>query len=434
MNYRQGVVTGVAAAAAAAAVAGGAWWLATSKTAPPEAAKTPLPASVAKIAKEDAFNTVTLTPEGEDRLKVQVAKVENKPVRRQRLYGGEVVVPPGSGAIVSAPVAGTLKASPKGLPKAGASVQKGQTVMLLLPVLTAEGSANLKLSMDDLEGQAKSAAEALKGAKDAYDRAVRIKKNAGGAQKDVDATKSAYDAANEALTGLKNRRDKLTKILGDLEKGTAEPIPIDCPAEGIVRNVSALPGQSVHAGAVLFEVFDPRTAWIRVPVYVGDEPDVDQKAEARVGPLTHRPDKRDDGVPLLKKPDESFVAAKPADAPPAANVLAGTADLFYEMANPKGEYRPGQRVAVVVAPARRGVEPDGAERGGAVRHLRQRLGVRADGGPDVRAAADRGAGRGRAGRRAGLRAGRRDDCGRGRGGGTVRGRGRVREVSLKFES
>lgn len=143
------------------------------------------------------------------------------------------------------------------------------------------------------------------------------------------------DIATKALGAATARRDLLNKVVGQAESGTTAPVPVDAPDDGELRAVSALPGQTVPAGAALFEVVNLDRVWVRVPVYVGDLPDLDPAAPAAIGPLTARP-----GDPTRP--------ASPVAAPPAANPAAGTADRFYALDNRETKYAPGQRVGATL--------------------------------------------------------------------------------------
>jgi cobalt-zinc-cadmium efflux system membrane fusion protein len=113
-------------------------------------------------------------------------------------------------------------------------------------------------------------------------------------------------------------------------------LPITAPVAGLLRNLSALPGQSVPAGAALFEVADFDKVWVRVPVYVGDQDDIDPKRDVAVGALT-------------AKPGDKMHAAKRTAAPPTANSAAGTVDLYFELDNRTPSFSPGHRVSVAVS-------------------------------------------------------------------------------------
>jgi cobalt-zinc-cadmium efflux system membrane fusion protein len=357
MSYRSGLITGIVTTALVAGAIGATWWFAVAK--PREQAKpsTPgVPATVAKPFKEDQVATVVLTADADAKLAVRLAPVVRKPMPRRRTFGGEIVVPPGRSLIVSAPLAGTLKTGAALFP--GQVVKAGQPVLHLAPILDPVGRANLTASRVDAEGQVKTADEQLKLARITHDRAKEVLAGGGGRQRDVDDATAAMEVAKQAHAAAVARRDLLAKVLGELDSGTAAPIPVEAPADGILRNVSAMPGQTVPAGAILFEVMSLDTVWIRVPVYVGDRDEI-VGGVATIGPLAAL----------------AGSASRPAfavPAPPTANPVVGTVDLFFWTLNPEitddrwktlaggvggfavapfvGQtFTPGQRVAVSVA-------------------------------------------------------------------------------------
>ena len=332
MSYRSGVLTGAVAGLLLAGAAFAGWRVLTVSPAGGKPAPPPIPADVPKVFKEDQAATVTLTAEAEDRLKIGTAKVERRPVPRTRLYGGEVTIPPGQAVVVSAPLAGLLRPAGKAAPSAGFAVKRGEPVYELLPILDPVGRANLTASKVDAEGQVKAADEQLKAAHVVLDRTKNVLAGGAGSQRMVDDAQAQVDLAAKALEAAKARRDLLDKVVGQVEAGTTAPVPLAAPQDGVVRALSALPGQTVPAGAALFEVVDLSRVWVRVPVYVGDLPDVDAAAPAAVGPLTARP-------------TDATRPASPVAAPPAANPAAGTADLYYALDNREAGYRPGERVA-----------------------------------------------------------------------------------------
>ena len=337
MTYRSGVVTGAVGVLLLAGAAGVGWKL---MAAPPAAGEkhTPpaVPASVPKVFQEAGAAGVTLTPEGEARLAAKVVPVERRPVPRVRVYGGEVTVPPGQAVVVSAPLAGVLRPAGTTLLVAGMAVKSGQPVFQLLPLLDPVGRANLTASKVDAAGQVEAAQEQLKGAQIGLDRAKKVLGGGAGTQRSVDEAQVLVDVATKALAATTARRQLLDAVVGQTEAGTAAAVPVTAPVDGVLRVVGALPGQTVPAGAVLFEVVDLSRVWVRVPVYVGDLADIDPAAPAAVGPLTARP-----GGPTRP--------ATPVSAPPAANPAAGTSDVMYTLDNRDARYSPGQRVGATLA-------------------------------------------------------------------------------------
>jgi hypothetical protein len=86
-------------------------------------------------------------------------------------------------------------------------------------------------------------------------------------------------------------------------------------------------------GAALFEVVSTDTVWVRVPVYVDLLNEIVLDAQAEIVGM----DGRHDATPRI---------AHPIAAPPSADPLSTTADLFYSLVNRDGSLRPGQRVGI----------------------------------------------------------------------------------------
>lgn len=336
MHIRRAVLTGFLSALFCAALAGAAWWLANLETSGArKPAAPPVPALIPKVLKEDQVNAITLTAEAVERLALRTGPVERKPVRRARVYGAEVMVPPGQALLVSAPLAGTLRAPAGAFPRPGETVKKGQPVVELLPLLAPEGRVNLIAAKIEADGQVKSAQTQLDAAQVALDRAERLLQGRAGSQRAVDEARAQVELAKKAVEAATARRDLMQKVVGELDRGTAAPLTLESPQDGLLRNVSALPGQTVPSGAALFEVVNLDRVWVRVPVCVGDLPEVDVGDEVAVAPLPARP-----GSPGLP--------ARPVTAPPSANPAAGTVDLFYGLDNRAARYSPGHRVGVRV--------------------------------------------------------------------------------------
>lgn len=334
-SHRQ-VATSLLMIAVAALVGAFAWRLATDKpAAPATAAKAPPPANVAKVVKEEALATVTLTEEALNRLGVKTAPLERKTLRRVRFYGGEAMIPTGKAVIVSAPLAGIVRAPAAGLKQVGRDVKKGEALLMLSPLLSPEARTMIAAQMVDAEGQENNARTTLEATTIALDRARKLLRDEAGSRRNVDEAQAAYEVASKTLEAAAARKSILTKIAGELHNGTASPLPIDAPSDGILRNLNAMPGQAVASGAALFEVADMQTIWLRVPVPVSDMSELARDQEALVGPLVENR-----AAPKLR--------ARSIPAPPTANALSGTVDLYYEMSNAKNETTPAERLGVEI--------------------------------------------------------------------------------------
>jgi RND family efflux transporter MFP subunit len=298
-------------------------------------AKHESPATIAKVANEADFNTIVLTPEAVERLGIKTQPIERRKVPRSRVFGGEVMIPAGQTILIAAPLGGMLEAPPGGLPPPGQNVKKGQLLITLLPLLTPEARTTLEATRIDAEGLVKNSRTQQEAASIALDRAKRLFREQAGSQRIVDESQAQYDIATRSLEAAQARFDLLDKTLGQLGRGVATPIDSAAPHDGMLRTISVQSGQTVPAGAALFELVDTTQVWIRTPVYVGDQSELNTAADAAVGNLSGAP-------------GQTTWVAHPVVAPPSANALAATIDLFYALDNHKLGLKPGQRVGVRV--------------------------------------------------------------------------------------
>ena len=333
MSYRSGVMTGVFGTVLCGGACVVAWWIANSTPAAAKTEKPAPPATVTKVLKEDEINLIKLTPEAVQRVGIETAAVERRSVPQSRTYGGEAMIPFGQTVLVAAPLGGELHVTDKGLPRPGSQVRKGQPILSLSPLLTPEARTTLAAARVDAEGQIKNALTQVEGTRIAHQRAKKLLRDDVGSQRNVDETQAQFEFAQKTFEAAEARRDLLVKALGEFDKGTGAPLMIEAPTDGMLRALSAQPGQVVPAGGALFEIVDLSRMWIRVPVYVGDRSDLAADADADV-------------VPLTARPGPTSQRARPVAAPPSANPLAGTVDLYYELANAESPLAPGQRVGV----------------------------------------------------------------------------------------
>ena len=319
-------------------------------------AKSPPPAKVAQPANEKDLATITLTPQAEQRLGIRTVAVERNTLPRQRILSGEVLVPPGQSVLVAAPVSGTL-AAPKGreVPLPGAAVAQDQPIFTLIPLLTpersvltpaervrmAESRAALATSQIDAEKDIQTAKVKLEAAEIARRRADQLLRDGVGTRQALEEADAQLSVARKSLEAAEARYALVKDIQLDTPEGSAQPRTITAPVGGTLSKVSAVPGATVVAGTALFEVFQPDRVWIRVPVYVGLWRDVDTGKDAVI-------------TEFGQAPQPGGRKAAPVAAPPSANALAATLDLFYELPNDRGDLRPGHKVAVTLTMQSRG--------------------------------------------------------------------------------
>lgn len=307
--------------------------------------KAEAPANVPNIPKEDKLNDFELTPKAEERLGIVTAPIEKRATVRMRTYGSEVVLPTGASLIVAAPLAGFLQ-PPKngGIPAVGARVRKGQPIYALVPQLNGKSifSPAEKLSLlqarlvleqarTEAEGQVQQTTVQVDAAKIALERAERLLKGDVGTKRVVDEATAALSLAEKAYGAAAARKKLLDNMRIDEGAGDDNPLVVDAPQDGVIRVEHAKANEAVAAGAPLFEVMNTSLVWVKVPVYVGELAEIAEDQPARLTSLEDRHGSKG-------------VMARPVGAPPTAIANASTVDLYYEIENGDGKFRPGQKV------------------------------------------------------------------------------------------
>lgn len=310
-----------------------------------ESAK-PVPAAVVdQIAHEDQLNKIHLTVDAERRLGITTTGVAVRRMEQFRSYAGEVALPTGASLIVSAPVGGTLQAATKSPPRIGTVLAAKQPVFLLLPLLSperevltpaerirfAEAKNTVAQSQIDAAGQVQQSQVQVEAAQIAVERAERLLKEQVGTARAVDDAQAQLSLAKKTLEAAESRKRLVDDIKLDEDPGKLKPLVIESPRQGVLRTEHVAPGEVVAAGAPLFEVMDVTTVWIRVSVYAGEAQSLAAGEVALISDLADRA-----GAKQWK--------AAPIDAPPTAVPLAAAVDLYYELPNADGTFKPGERV------------------------------------------------------------------------------------------
>ncbi len=285
------------------------------------------PAKVENPVKESDLATIKLTPQAEQRLGIVTAPVEFRLVNRTRDYSGEVVTPTDRTIIVSSPMTGTLAAPESGAQlSAGMFVKKGETLLRLTPYLAPERDLRVQLERD-----VAAATERVNAARLRLERAQQLLNDRAGS---VKAVEQAREETNLAENDLQSARRRL-EIYDRGPLSSDQNVNITAPISGLIQKVNVAPGQATTGGAAICEITSQSTVWIRVPVYVGELNQIARTQAARIHGLAASP-----GAPVRM--------ARPVAAPPSANSIASTVDLYYQIANRDGSLRPGQRLGVTL--------------------------------------------------------------------------------------
>ena len=284
------------------------------------------PAKIANPVKEADLSTITLTAEAEQRLGIETTVIQARDVPVERQIGGELLLPPGRTAPVAAPVGGRVEAVPGVTLVAGAAVRQGQAVLRLVP--QEAPSRDLRVTYETDLAAARARFEA---AERQLARARQLLKNEVGSQKSVEQAESEFAQAKAANDAASERLARLNERPLDADI----TVPVVSPVGGVLRQVFTAPGQVVTGGAPLFEAVDVRTLWVRVPLYVGDLAVFRSATSAAVDALG----------------GGSTRMANRVKGPPTADAQSSSADLYFQLDNPDGTFRPGQQVGVTIAAA-----------------------------------------------------------------------------------
>jgi len=271
---------------------------------------------------ETSLTTLTLTDDAQKRLGIETGQAERRRIVTTRSLGGEVLVTGGAQATVTAPLAGTLGVDTR-LPAVGAAVTKGDVILTLFPL--APGERDVRVEAERVVAEAVGRQEMA--AKRA-ERARTLAQDGAGSVRAFEESQADLAVADAALKAARDRLALAARGVSAL--GT---IRLESPQSGVLRALHATPGQTVGAGAPLFDVISIDSVWIRVPVFAGDVESIDRRSPVEV-------------VPLGTAAGTKGTTATPIAAPPSADAATAGVDLFYSLPNVDRSLRPGQRMSV----------------------------------------------------------------------------------------
>ncbi|MDB4974450.1 MAG: Nickel-cobalt-cadmium resistance protein NccB [Myxococcaceae bacterium] len=272
---------------------------------------------------ESELTRVRFSARAAQRLALERAVVQAESVPSMRLYGGDVIIPPGRSLIVTAPVSGELHRASKEVPVLpGAAVHQGDVLLTLVPFAPLDRDVRARAEREVSATSAQlSAAEA---------RVTRLSQL--GAERAV--SRRAYEEAVAArdilradVRAAQSRASsmRVTPLLSDVG------LTIKAPSDGVIRTLSALPGQAVSAGASLLEIVQVSSLQVRVALYAGDLARREATQAVRIRALS---------APL----DQSY-AAGPIAGPPTAAPERATVDQYFALPA-DAPFLPGERVLV----------------------------------------------------------------------------------------
>lgn len=286
----------------------------------------PKPVAPAKVSnggiQEADLATVTLTEPAARRLGIRAEPIEIGGSHKQSTFSGEVVVPPGRLLTVTAPVAGRVSTD-RSTPSSGAPVTEGAMVFRLLPLLPVQRDLRVTVEAEVATAEARVGA-----ARKRLARAEQLLRDRVGTVREQEQSAHDLEIASNDLAAARRKLEQLNRAPLDADVS----IPVAAPRDGVLRGIFASSGQTVAAGAPLFEVESAQVIWIRVPVYAGEATEA-ARATASIQSMAGGPSR----------------PARRVAAPPTADPAAITVHLYYELDNSPAQLRPGEKVNVTLA-------------------------------------------------------------------------------------
>jgi len=259
-----------------------------------EEAEEDAPADTISFLKEQQWPIGLLTVEAKEQELVEHLDV---PAR--------VIVPPGSGALVSSQITGKVLPPIDGrFPRIGEDVQQGQVLAIVEPSITGAEAvqmvanhaqletldAGLAVKQLDVETQIRSAELALARASEIHQRQERLSQQGVTAGKELLLAKYEVDLAETRLAGLKTllpsyaeARRRLATVLGRMHStgdGNKEQedlsVALRSPIAGTIVEVKATSGELITGSHQLFRVVNLDTLWIEANVSEYDLSRVEQ--------------------------------------------------------------------------------------------------------------------------------------------------------------
>ncbi len=289
-----------------------------------EAKKVP-PATQSNPTTESAVNSITLTPAAVNRIGIETVSIEEEAVNNSRLFSAEVVAVPGKMLTVTAPVAGTLMPSGTAI-TAGTQLTKGQPMYRFVILPSEKDMLSAQQEVAQRQVQLTTATEKV-------NRATRMYEEKSGSLRGKQEAEAELATIVSALNVAKGR---LELLQGNTNNATAKlsTLNMQSPISGTVLKVYSSPSQVLSASAPILDIVALDPVWVRVPLYAGDEKSVDKGKDAIVQSLSDN--------------HQSMVRAKSIAGPQTSDPLATSVDLYYELENSKGAFRPGQKISVIL--------------------------------------------------------------------------------------
>ncbi len=303
---------------------------------PKKAAGTSTPATGAKPKTEADLVRIELTAKEVKSLDVRSAPATSAKVQERLKIHGFVMAQPGREVVLTAPVAGYIRAPvpAENLPVPGRTARRDAELFRLEPVLSpvektqyASTLVQLYTLRRGIEGELAKARESVKVGEKEKTRMTGLVREKLRSDQDLEQAAARLEFAETDLAAAEGKLKIIADNVGQIEKEQTLPLSIKSPLTGRVLALNVSPGQYVQASAPLATIADLDTPWLRVAVSEQDLQRIDYESPATI---------------QIGNPSWSLIA-KPVGLVPRVDPLRHTADVLYDLGKatvPEGKRPP----------------------------------------------------------------------------------------------
>lgn len=223
----------------------------------------------------DKQGRVVLTAAEQEALGLLTIAAAEGTLTTRTLRFGRVAARPQEDALVVAPVTGRLAAPVATL---GASVEEGDVLVVVEPLVDTASRANIEAERRRLRGQIESAQAEVKAKQADLERVTTLA--ATGL-----ATEAERAQAEAALRSERARAESLRRANAELGQVTEGTLTLRAPAAGTVAALATDAGSLVQQGTILARVVRSGPRWIDVAVPPGESVGDDYRVRGTSGEL-----------------------------------------------------------------------------------------------------------------------------------------------------
>jgi cobalt-zinc-cadmium efflux system membrane fusion protein len=181
-------------------------------------------------------------PKGSQRLlAIRTAVTEKREYFKSIELPGRIITDPNASGYVQSALAGRLSAPPKGFPRLGARVEKGDVLAYVTPPIQAIDASDMRQREEEILQQLSIVERRVA----RYEQLIKTEAVA----------RAQLDDARLELKGLQERKAALTE-------SRREPEVLVAPVSGVIAAANTVAGQLAQPDRIIFQIVDSSKLWV----------------------------------------------------------------------------------------------------------------------------------------------------------------------------